>query len=507
MRYSPSVQAVLGLANWLLRTATILAAAILTLANPGIASVNFSSQGSFTITAVGVGNSPRYKMNRFYPLRAGAFWTYRYPDGSTYTMTVLPGTTDINGVATRAISDTDGFIQYSTNDSNGVRFHGQLNTRTGNWTIYSPPVQIFHPSQYVSQPAESFGTAHTNYGDFPYSSSFAFTSFETVTVPLRSFSTIRQDGRITIGGSPYTYTINYAPGVGIVKEVQTPYPQNGRIELIATNVNIKTPLDFDGDGMSDVATFGNREWSISYSTPPLWSQSIFCNFVLCPEALWTPVAADYDGDGKTDKAVYLNGAWGIVRSSDNQTTVIGFGGAGFEPVPADYDGDGKDDIAVYSDGVWSIMRSSDGANQVVAHGGQEWIPVAADYDGDGKADVAVYHPNGAWVIKRSSDGGSTVVGHGGPDWQPVRGDFDGDGIADIAVYSNGMWSILRSSDNGNMVISHGAPGRTPVAGDYDGDGKTDLVVYGNGEWLIRRSLDGGIHVVGHGGGPNSVPLK
>jgi Subtilase family len=121
---------------------------------------------------------------------------------------------------------------------------------------------------------------------------------------------------------------------------------------------------------------------------------------------------DFDGDGISDIAVYRNGDWFIHRSSDGGVTAVGWGVAQDIPVPADYDGDGKTDIAVYRNGDWFIHRSSDGGMTSVGWGVAQDLPVPADYDGDGKTDLAVYR-NGDWFIHRSSDGGQTIVGWGG----------------------------------------------------------------------------------------------
>ncbi len=47
-------------------------------------------------------------------------------DGATFTRTVLLGTIAINGVPTKALQDDNGFTNYFTNDSNGIRLHRQL---------------------------------------------------------------------------------------------------------------------------------------------------------------------------------------------------------------------------------------------------------------------------------------------------------------------------------------------------------------------------------------------
>ena len=182
-----------------------------------------------------------------------------------------------------------------------------------------------------------------------------------------------------------------------------------------------------------------------------------------------PAPVDFDGDGRSDIAVYRDGAWFIVRSSDGGVTATDWGGLPQDkPVPADYDGDGKVDLAVYRDGTWFILRSSDGVQLSLAWGGlPQDIPLPADYDGDGRADLAVYR-DGMWFILRSSDGGQTTVGWGGALADvPVPADYDGDGKADIAVYRNGTWFIIRSSDGavqvsagwGGAAAGHTATGR------------------------------------------------
>ena len=81
----------------------------------------------------------------------------------------------------------------------------------------------------------------------------------------------------------------------------------------------------------------------------------------------TPV--DFDGDGRSDISVYRNGTWFILHSSDGGVTFTRWGGLSQDiPVPRDYDGDGKTDIAVYRDGTWFIIRSSDGGVTAITWG-------------------------------------------------------------------------------------------------------------------------------------------
>jgi hypothetical protein len=265
------------------------------------------------------------------------------------------------------------------------------------------------------------------------------------------------------------------------------------------------PVDFDGDGKSDLGFYRNGIWYVMRSsdrgqTAVGWGGP--------PQDITMP--GDYDGDGKVDQAVYRDGIWFILRSSDGGGAVIEWGGLPQDkPVHGDYDGDGKTDLAVYRDGVWFVLRSSDSGGTVIEWGGlpQDKL-VPADYDGDGKTDLAVYR-DGVWFVLRSSDSGGTVIEWGGlPQDKPVPGDYDGDGKTDLAVYRDGVWFVLRSSDGGGTVIQWGeAPQDIPVPADYDGDGKTDLAVYRDGVWFVLRSSDGGGTVIQWGGAPQDIPLK
>jgi uncharacterized repeat protein (TIGR01451 family) len=267
--------------------------------------------------------------------------------------------------------------------------------------------------------------------------------------------------------------------------------------------------DYDGDGQADLALWSGASgrWQILRSSDqqtqlPVWGG-----------AGDVTLSGDYDGDGQTDLAVFRpgNGTWYVKRSSDGAALVQAWGVATDAPVPGDYDGDGKTDLAVWrpGDGNWYVRRSSDGGYEVTAWGlgTAPYLdaPAPGDYDGDGRTDLAVFRrQTGTWLIKRSSDGQfmSKVWGLGTD--VPVAGDYDGDGKSDLAVWrgATGQWFVLRSSNQSYEITTWGAAaaGDVPVAGDYDGDRRADLAVWRTTAqtWYVRCSQDGAVRMQAQG---------
>ncbi len=282
------------------------------------------------------------------------------------------------------------------------------------------------------------------------------------------------------------------------------------------------PMDFDGDGKTDVSIFRANPTTILDNAAPEGSTSqwwllrssnlstLGVAFGL-PSDILTP--GDFTGDGKADIAFFRpsSNSWYVLRSEDMTFFAFPFGAAGDIPAPGNFDGDNKTDPAVFrpSIGTWFILRSSDSMVQAVPFGTAGDKPTVADYDGDGKDDVAVYRPTGnQWWQYRSTAG---IIGYafGAPGDQTVVGDYTGDGKADVAFFrpSTASWYVIRSEDASFFAFPWGAGTDIPAPGDYDGDGKSDAAVFrpSNGTWFIFGSTAGSIAVPFGSNGDTPVP--
>jgi hypothetical protein len=357
----------------------------------------------------------------YFPIHTGDSWTYLEDGSVSNTTTVLPGTTLINGTATKAVVESaDGFAAYYTNDANGIRLHRQVDPVHGITVTFVPPVVLATAVSDIGQTANTSGTAQTNLGDATYSASFTIEAVENTTVPLRTFNNVvRVGGTVTIvGGGTVSFTGFFARNVGPVKLIDSDGTETVTSELTATNV---TPNeDFDADVKSDISVYqtGTGNWFFVRST------SGFGQHLSFGGANFLPVPGDYDGDGETDTAVYdiTNGNWFIAQSTAGFKIHPSFGGAGFIPVPGDYDADGKMDVAVHqtSTGHWFFVGATSGFGFHLAFGGAGYMPVPGDYDGDGQTDTAVYNTiDGNWFIAQSTAGFLIHPSFGGTGFVPV----------------------------------------------------------------------------------------
>jgi len=298
----------------------------------------------------------------------------------------------------------------------------------------------------------------------------------------------------------------------------------------------KRPIDFDGDGRTDLSVVrwtsnnpptGPMQWYTQASTDGFEGLGEFGD-----ASVDYPAPGDYDGDGKDDICVFrrpptvgTDTYFYLIRSSDGTFQAVHWGVVGplvngsrsDLPVSRDYDGDGTTDMAVFRPGTaagqqafWYYRSSLNGFNQVTVAWGTTGngttldVPAPADYDGDGKVDVAVFRngifPNNNYIIRRSSDGTTQYQQWG--DFQTdyiVPSDYDGDGKADFASARVGalandpmVWIILKSADLGQIIRVWGLSSDAPVQGDYDGDARTDIAVYRRGATTNAQSY---FHVI------------
>jgi len=470
-----------------------------------------------------------FDIEPYFPLSSGDSWSYIVDDFSPSVATVTEGTTIINGVSTKEVQFTDGFIGYYTNDASGIQLHRQfepgvfiLGVGTVDLTVtFIPPIKIADAETDIGQIVNSSGIARTNnlpelgVLDLPYSSSFTVEGFESITVPGGDFTVVQLLGTLTADGELVSSILYLARKIGIIKTTETINGITETLELRDTNViPIRSVVDFDGDGVTDVAVYeeGTGNWFVMDSSSSFFSPAL--NF---GGAGFVPVPGDYDGDGVTDAAVYeeSTGNWFFVGSTSGFGSQLGFGGAGFIPVPGDYDGDGVMDAAVYeeSTGNWFFVGSTSGFNSQLGFGGTGFIPVPEDYDGDGVMDAAVYEEaTGNWFVIGSTSGFfNLALAFGGEGFIPVPGDYDGDGVMDAAVYegATGNWFVVGSTSGlFNLALAFGGAGFIPVPGDYDGDGVTDATVYeeATGNWFVIGSTSGFFTPALNFGGPGFVPV-
>ena len=222
----------------------------------------------------------------------------------------------------------------------------------------------------------------------------------------------------------------------------------------AGSLDRPAPADFDGDGITDIATFradsdlvpGAAQWFVL----PSGSGGAFPVVFGAAGGTDLPAPFDFDGDGKADIATFrpvsdlVPGAaqWFILPSGPNpgyRTTTgafpVTFGAAGNadQPAVADYNGDGRDDIAAFrseSDlapghAQWFVLPSAGaapdfGSGFPVTFGTAGAIAAVGDYDGDGRPDLAVFDPaSGMWSIRAGTEPPEQSVAFGSADPKAV----------------------------------------------------------------------------------------
>lgn len=259
------------------------------------------------------------------------------------------------------------------------------------------------------------------------------------------------------------------------------------------------PMDFDGDGTSDIlwrstATGHNVVWGAARSSARTSLRRV-------ADTDWRVAGAgNFDGDGRSDlfwrhAATGANAIWldadststpAIPRVTDRAWVVAGIG---------DLDADGLDDLVwrhphTGVNTVW-YAGGTGGSRRLVAVTDIDWqIVGVADFDADGRDDLFWRHrANGRNVIwpggqrrdmrtlPRVSDIAWQVAG---------TGDFDGDGRSDVLWRHafegrNVIW--LAADPYAKAWVGRVSDPAWTIAGvgDYAGDGKADIF------WRNRRT--------------------
>ena len=199
----------------------------------------------------------------YLPLTDGNFWTYSVTGTCgiyNKTVTVLQGTTTINGVPTKALQTSGGpddqGIEYWTNDNNGIRVHGayipDIDSETDiipAWLYLEPPMVTANSTMTINETVMSSGKAtfvFDYYGTYilNYESTSTLDGVETVAVPAGTYEAVKVRGTRRIFGSilnqPYddtsTSTTWLAKYIGVVKDIYTDVDCDEVYNLISTNV-------------------------------------------------------------------------------------------------------------------------------------------------------------------------------------------------------------------------------------------------------------------------------
>lgn len=273
--------------------------------------------------------------------------------------------------------------------------------------------------------------------------------------------------------------------------------------------------DFNGDGMSDIAsaTGGNVYLKLS-------NGSGFTNAIWPVDANWSTEpytwTADFNGDGRADIASAIGGSVYMKLSNPSGTGFVSqtwsvtpqWGADGFYWV-GDFNGDGMADIASALHGNVFMKLSNGTGTQFIsevwpvsdAWSTQEYTWIG-DFNGDGKADIA--SADGASVYMKLSIPGQSgfkseiwaVNGAWGGHGYFWVGDFNGDGLTDIASAAGGNVYMKLSTGTGfvNEIwpvdASWGASEFIRI-GDFNGDGMADIASPQYGSIHVKYSTGTG----------------
>ena len=270
-----------------------------------------------------------------------------------------------------------------------------------------------------------------------------------------------------------------------------------------------TPVDFDHDGMADIAW--NRGYQGGYWLMGAGSAIASAGTLAGPSGAVIWKVADFDGDGKSDILWrHPSGQYFISMMNGStilSTTSILAAGTTWEVVgTGDLNGDGKADLiwregASGTYGAWLMNGASYTLAGAITQPGPTWRIVAAgDFDHDLKTDFVWY--DGAGSFKIILMNGLAAAAASAPivtdnSWAITHvGDFNGDGKTDLIWRrtdgSSGAWLMNGLSWSAYTIATPGSTWRIAAVGDFNADGKSDLLLTDDlasaQVWLMDGSL-------------------
>ena len=222
----------------------------------GLLDVTIANESNGLVLLYGM---PLVETAAYFPLESGNSWSYLLNGGLEDSLLVLPGTVKVNDADTKVMEHADGYRQFFTNDSTGIRLHREYDPSlyiegvgTFQSTItFSPPLVFAAPVMTVGEEIQSSGTASfafSGLGTYPlnYSATSVAEAIETIVVPFGSFKAGRLKVTIAfegmIGLSPFSMTLiqtNWvALGVGVVKSLENDGTTINTMELTATSIPV-----------------------------------------------------------------------------------------------------------------------------------------------------------------------------------------------------------------------------------------------------------------------------
>ncbi|WP_152053110.1 FG-GAP repeat domain-containing protein [Tautonia marina] len=310
------------------------------------------------------------------------------------------------------------------------------------------------------------------------------------------------DGRADLA----LYHFDEDRGVGVFSIRRSSDGQTQQIDLADIGRN-SVPIsgDFDGDGITDVAVSDPYaivgDGSVPNATGWVFLLSGSNNnrrdFRFgAPGTLDRPAPADFDGDGITDIATFRASSdltpgaaeWFILPSGGGSAFRVAFGAPGGLdlPAPADLDGDRRADIVTFR---------PERTAEDIANG----VPDAAQWF------VLPSSLNDLEFSKRDGAFGYTFGASGNAD-QPSVADFNNDGRADIVAFRSvsdlapgfAQWFTLPSSGGpttfaNGFQVTYGSAGEIAAVADYDGYGRPSYTVFNSltGDWTIDAANTNG----------------